>query len=308
MEQHRQEMQQYHQDLADTSLQHASVQRTYLQQNHDAAVAALQSYHSAALDTLQTNHEAAVAKVIEVVNIVDTIQEKVVSLAEPCAYSPLLIVEQKVSSKHMDSINEVSIESLGRSMMTDGYQGLISVNRTVERLDAATENLPEMLHILTTLGNIVTNPQLLVAFAICLIGLWKANGKLAGYLIAATGKVSYTNPSSICIDLVIGLTYALRLINIQDYARAVKDCFRNNVAPFATSQHPIVLLLIACGLFCLLSFATQAYIQSACLYKYQDDKGEEGVLPSIETPRQPATPPPQNRHRLSIFRTLHSAS
>lgn len=64
----------------------------------------------------------------------------------------------------------------------------MNVNRTVERLDAATENLPEVLHILTTFGGIITSPHTLLAAVVCLIGLWKASGKVAGYFIATIGK------------------------------------------------------------------------------------------------------------------------
>lgn len=81
MQEHRQEIREYHQELAETSLQHASAQRSQLQFNHDAAVAALQSYHSAALETLHSNHEVAIAKVIELSGTVDTLQVKVVSFS-----------------------------------------------------------------------------------------------------------------------------------------------------------------------------------------------------------------------------------
>lgn len=81
MEEHRREMQEHHRDLAETSLQHANTQRSQLQQNHDAAIAALQSYHFAAMETLQHNHQAALSTVEEVASTIDGLQDKVVSSA-----------------------------------------------------------------------------------------------------------------------------------------------------------------------------------------------------------------------------------
>ena len=81
MEEHRQGVQEYQRAMAESSLQHASVQRTQLEHNHDAAVAALQSYHLAALGTLKSNHEAAISRVVALSDTIDTLQEKVVSSA-----------------------------------------------------------------------------------------------------------------------------------------------------------------------------------------------------------------------------------
>ena len=62
------------------------------------------------------------------------------------------------------------------------------MNKTVERLDAATENLPQVLRVLTAVGGIVANSQLLIAASVFCIGIWKASGRISGYLIAAGGQ------------------------------------------------------------------------------------------------------------------------
>ncbi|KAF2274702.1 uncharacterized protein EI97DRAFT_468590 [Westerdykella ornata] len=258
MEQHRQELQQHHEEMAEFSLKHAADYRTQLQMGHDAALAALRSYHNAALETLQANHNAAIHKVNEVATTVDNLQIKV-----------------QISSDRMEHIN----------------QGLVNVNRTVQQLDAATERLPEMLHVLTTVGSIIASPQLWLAGIMCLFGVWKANGRVAGYFVA-TG----------------GLLYGLLLLDVRTHVGAAWNNLNNNIVRFATTGSPAMLSVILFALFFVLSFVLHLHLRSAYLYVYEDERGEKGVLPSIEMPHQPESQPPRKRGPLSLFKALHLAS
>ncbi|KAF2749782.1 hypothetical protein M011DRAFT_484477 [Sporormia fimetaria CBS 119925] len=235
VEQHNQEIQQYQDTLAEASVQHAFAQRSELESNHKAAVDALRSYHYAALETLQMNHEAAISKVHHVAHTVDELQEKV-----------------DASTNSIGFINE----------------GLIKVNQTVERLDAATESLPDMINMLTTVGGVFSSPQLFFAAAVCILGLWKANGPIAGYVIA-TG----------------GLCYFLSLLKIPE---AASNCWHHLTALLRT--YPLHCAIYGFAIVVILSYLIHVRLRSAYLHTIRDEHGHKGVLPSIEAPSYPSTP------------------
>jgi hypothetical protein len=78
MEQHLQEMRQHHHDMADFSVKYASAQRMQMQQNHEAAVAAVQSYQGTALDSLQAIHHAAAFQAEDFTNKMELINGQLV--------------------------------------------------------------------------------------------------------------------------------------------------------------------------------------------------------------------------------------
>jgi hypothetical protein len=68
------------------------------------------------------------------------------------------------------------------------------VNKTVNRVNAATENLPDLLQTMTSLASALGNAIIYLNYwfiaLVCLIALWKVNGKLAKYLAAIGGMCS----------------------------------------------------------------------------------------------------------------------
>jgi murein L,D-transpeptidase YcbB/YkuD len=79
MEQHREEIKQHHHNMAELNVQYASAQRMQMQENHDAAVAAVQSYQNTALGSLQAMHNAATIQANEFANKMDSLHVQLVS-------------------------------------------------------------------------------------------------------------------------------------------------------------------------------------------------------------------------------------
>jgi predicted RNA-binding protein Jag len=78
MEQHLREMKKHHHDMAEFSVQYASAQRVQMQQNHEAAVAAVQSYQGSALDSLQALHHVAAFQAEDFTNKMELINGQLV--------------------------------------------------------------------------------------------------------------------------------------------------------------------------------------------------------------------------------------
>jgi len=125
------------------------------------------------------------------------------------------------------------------------------VNRTVERLDAATEHLPEVLHALSTFGGLFTNSQLLLAVALCFLGLWKISGKTAGYLIVTAGMCSAHAICSDSLTIWEGFSYLLYLAHIPERLMATGGYCISNFNELPRLRKPIFFVVIGLGIVCL---------------------------------------------------------
>ncbi|ORX95138.1 hypothetical protein BCR34DRAFT_594230 [Clohesyomyces aquaticus] len=236
-------------------------------QNHDLAVAILKMNHEMAR-AIQLNHE----QINMLVESVGTLRDEVYSSTEQA--KDMQAVQGDIA-EHMTRLN-------GTFQLLETTAGNLQTT-----IDATTETI----QMLSAFGGITSNPKLLGGTLLCLLGVWFTSRRIAGVFMALTG-----------------LFWILHTVGIHEWLRDVplpRESWDSAIT-FAKSHPPPVWISLGLAGICIFSVALWSYIDATYLYQYEDEHGAKGVLPSIETPDYPATPPPRRRHGFNPFWTVRS--
>ncbi|KAF2001904.1 hypothetical protein P154DRAFT_562339 [Amniculicola lignicola CBS 123094] len=240
LDQYRDEMQQYFNSLTEKTQQQAALLRAEMQSTHEHSLTSIQLHHGT------------------VVKSYDILSNSMESL-----------------QAHLQDTSN----GLGQL-----HRGIKVAGNAVQGLGAATENLTTIIDTRTNtylrgVSNLGMDLKLLLSSMICLFGLWKANGKFAGYVTAVCGFLSM-----------------LYFLAIQDGVVDAMASFKNSLAwpsppklewssvPALQSVPAVAMLLGIVGLVGMCQLALSFWSYADALYSYQDDFGKEGVLPRIEVP------------------------
>lgn len=123
-------------------------------------------------------------------------------------------------------------------------------------------------------------------------------------------EVSFAlQPNSTPLTTLTGFSYLLSLTNISECTRILRQSAVRSIELAIENQAPILLVMAAFGLVCILSFVLHLGIRAVSLSECIDEHGEKAVLPTIErgdTPEPMPTPvtPPRRPHRRDRYGLL----
>ncbi|KAF2706478.1 hypothetical protein K504DRAFT_493586 [Pleomassaria siparia CBS 279.74] len=161
---------------------------------------------------------------------------------------------------------EVSIEHLEHAT-----RGVENLTKTVENLQTTVDAATDSIRTIATFGGTVANVRIWAAIAVCVLGLWKANHRFAGHLMAICGFIGFVSMTGIYGIFKASLVHAKAHLTMAHLTTVLPSSF----------------FLPGVAIVCLLSAAIWSLIDSTYLYKYRDNQGTVGILPRIETPSQP---------------------
>ncbi|KAF2468551.1 uncharacterized protein BDR25DRAFT_55775 [Lindgomyces ingoldianus] len=268
VEKARTDLQSLFTEVAEATSQHVATHT----QNHNLAMSILQMHHEMVL-AIQLNHEQLNTLTQAVGNLRDDVDQSAKQAKE-------------IQDIHGDITQHVS--RLNGTFKT--------LETTAGNLQSAIDATTETIQLLSTFGGLASNPKLWGGALLFLLGLWFASRRIAGIFMALAGLSCLLYSIGIYEWLGSVLTLNTDIHSIAWFA----------ITSFITDRPPLLWISLGLAGICPLSIVVWSYVDAAYMYKYEDEQGAKGVLPSIETPEYPATPQPQRRHGFDPFRTVRS--
>ncbi|KAH7135481.1 hypothetical protein B0J11DRAFT_160682 [Dendryphion nanum] len=253
----RNSMRQLFEEMKSASIQHAATQRNELEASRKDASVSLQTYH-------------------------DTVVYIMGSFA-----NDLGTLKNDVNMAFVD-VKNLS-QNLAEAKLDIQLIGSATIN-----IQSALNSTTESLEKLATFGEFTANPRVFLLSVAFLIGIWKANGILAGYIMAIGALSYFLHDFGTLSSLSSTLT------------RARLHFIDTHLVHSATS-HPLVFLTLGSIIVLfLISFAIVMAANSTYIYEYHDECGNKITLPLIEAPAR-TDMSLHRRHRFNIFSIFHGS-
>ncbi|KAF2739717.1 hypothetical protein EJ04DRAFT_606324 [Polyplosphaeria fusca] len=231
-------------------------------------MATMSSQHAAMhQQELQANHESALANLHENREVaeygVSTLSSRIYSLQD----------QIDSSSDKLQNVNQ-ELDNLGKKVGDIGI--------AAEGLESAIEKTTQAFQVLASLGGWLSNPALCLAILGCFLGFWMSSRKVAGYVFALFGFCY--------LIYALGMRERLHNLNANTLLPAAETLIEA-----ATRVPPLIWITLALVLIWIVSIAVWAWASDTYLSELEDDQGEKGIFPSIETPNPPMIASPQRR-------------